>query len=114
MALIIGGLTSAAFAWGAIRVSADQVVLGMAINIFAAGLTAFLLDTVFGFSGTPPTTPKLPNVSLPGIDKIPYVGQIFTNQSILVYVMIVIVILSHWFLFHTRLGLRMRSVGENP
>ncbi|MFB5190825.1 ABC transporter permease [Alicyclobacillus fastidiosus] len=114
MALIIGGLTSAAFAWGAIRVSADQVVLGMAINIFAGGITAFLLDTVFGFSGTPVTTPKLPNVSIPGIDQIPYIGQIFTNQSILVYVMIAIVILSHWFLFHTRLGLRMRSVGENP
>lgn len=113
-ALIIGGLLSAVFAWGAIRVSADQVVLGMAVNIFAAGLTAFLLDTVFGFSGTPTTTPKLPNISIPGIDKIPFVGQIFTNQSILVYVMIVIVFLSHWFLFHTRLGLRMRSVGEHP
>ncbi|WAH36697.1 ABC transporter permease [Alicyclobacillus dauci] len=115
MALIIGGLVSAAFAWGAIRVSADQVVLGMAVNIFAAGLTAFLLDTVFGFSGTPTTTPKLPNVkSIPGIDQIPFVGKIFENQSILVYIMILLVILSHWFLFHTRLGLRMRSVGEHP
>lgn len=113
-ALVFGGLISAAFAWGAIRVSADQVVLGMAINIFAAGLTAFLLDTVFGYTGTPTKTPQLPLVSLPGIDKIPFVGKIFTHQSILVYVMIAIVIAAHWFLFHTRLGLRMRSVGEHP
>lgn len=113
-ALVFGGLISAAFAWGAIRVSADQVVLGMAINIFAAGLTAFLLDTMFGYTGTPPNTPQLPVVSIPGIDQIPFVGKIFTNQSILVYVMIVVVIAAHWFLFHTRLGLRMRSVGEHP
>lgn len=114
MALVVGGLISAAFAWGAIRVSADQVVLGMAINIFAAGLTAFLLDTVFGFNGTPVTTPRLPSVSIPGLDNIPYIGAIFRSQSILVYVMIVLVFVSHWVLFRTRLGLRMRSVGEHP
>ena len=113
-ALICGGLTAAALAWGAIRVSADQTVLGMGINIFAAGLTTFLLNTLFGFNGTPINTPKLPNVSIPGLDKIPYIGVIFQNQSILVYIMIVLVIVSHWFLFHTRLGLRMRSVGEHP
>lgn len=113
-ALICGGLAAAALAWGAIRVSADQTVLGMAINIFAAGITAFLLDTLFGFNGTPVTTPKLPNLNIPGLDQIPYFGVIFKDQSVLVYVMVVLVFLSHWFLFHTRLGLRMRSVGEHP
>lgn len=113
-ALVMGAVISAIFAWAAIRLSADQIVLGMAINIFAAGLTAFLLDEVFGFTGTPPDTPFLPQLNIPGLDAIPFVGKIFTNQSILVYVMILIVIASHWFLFHTRLGLRMRAVGENP
>jgi general nucleoside transport system permease protein len=112
--VIMGGLLSAVFAWAAIRLAADQVVLGMAINIFAAGLTAFLLDTIFGFGGTPPETPQLPTVSIPGLSSIPFIGAFFTNQSVLVYVMLVIVVLSHWFLFHTRIGLRMRSVGENP
>ncbi|CAM3825077.1 ABC transporter permease [Alicyclobacillus pomorum] len=112
--LIMGGLLSAVFAWAAIRLAADQVVLGMAINIFAAGLTAFLLDTIFGFGGTPPQTPQLPTLSIPVLSSIPFIGAFFTNQSVLVYVMLVIVVLSHWFLFHTRIGLRMRSVGENP
>lgn len=112
--IIMGGLLSAVFAWAAIRLAADQVVLGMAINIFAGGLTAFLLDTIFGFSGTPPQTPQLPTLSIPGLSSIPFIGAFFTNQSVLVYVMLVIVVLSHWFLFHTRIGLRMRAVGENP
>lgn len=112
--LIMGAVLSAVFAWAAIRLSADQVVLGMAINIFAAGLTAFLLDTIFGFGGTPPETPSLPTVTIPGLSDIPFLGAFFTGQSILVYVMLVLVALSHWFLFHTRIGLRMRSVGENP
>ncbi len=112
--LIMGGVLSAVFAWAAIHLSADQIVLGMAVNIFAAGLTAFLLNTVFGFGGTPIQTPALPTITLPGVSKIPFIGTLFSNQSVLVYIMIVIVILAHWFLFHTRLGLRMRAVGENP
>jgi general nucleoside transport system permease protein len=113
-ALVAGAVISWVFAWGAIRLSADQVVLGMAVNIFAAGLTAFLLDTVFGYTGTPPSTPKLPIITIPGLSAIPFIGALFTGQSILVYVMLVIVAVSHWFLFHTRLGLRLRAVGENP
>ncbi|GMA49251.1 ABC transporter permease [Alicyclobacillus contaminans] len=112
--MLMGGLLSAVFAWAAIRLAADQVVLGMAINIFAAGLTTFLLDTVFGYGGTPPDTPQLPTWSIPGLSHIPFVGAFFTNQSVLVYIMLILVGLSHWFLFHTRLGLRMRAVGENP
>ncbi len=113
-ALLAGAIISWIFAWGAIRLSADQVVLGMAVNIFAAGLTAFLLNTVFGYNGTPPSTPRLPVVTIPGLSTIPFIGALFKGQSILVYAMLIIVALSHWFLFHTRLGLRMRAVGENP
>ncbi|SFV01820.1 ABC transporter permease [Alicyclobacillus macrosporangiidus] len=106
--VLMGGLLAAVFAWAAIRLAADQVVLGMAVNIFASGLTAFLLNTLFGYEGTPPDTPPLPFVSLP------WLGPVFSHQSVLLYVMFAIVALSHWFLFHTRIGLRIRAVGENP
>ncbi|MCL6517517.1 MAG: ABC transporter permease [Alicyclobacillus sp.] len=108
LGVLMGGLLAAIFAWAAIRLAADQVVLGMAVNIFASGLTAFLLNTLFGYGGTPPETPSLPFVSLPGL------GPVFAHQSVLLYVMLAIVVISHWFLFHTRLGLRIRAVGENP
>jgi len=114
LAMVMGGLISAIFAWAAIRLSADQVVLGMAVNIFAAGLTAFLLNTIFGYNGTPTKTPSLPEVNIPGLSHVPFLGVLLANQSVLVYVMILVVIVAHWFLFHTNLGLRMRAVGEHP
>ncbi|MCL6452646.1 MAG: ABC transporter permease [Alicyclobacillus sp.] len=113
-AMAAGGLVSWVFAWAAIRIAADQVVLGMAINFFGAGITAFLLNTIFGYNGTPTTTPSLPMVTIPALAHVPVLGWFFHQQSILVYLMLAVVIASHWFLFHTRLGLRMRAVGENP
>ena len=114
LALLMGAIISAVFAWAAIHLNADQVVLGMSVNIFAAGLTAFLLNTLFGYNGTPVGTPQLPVIKLQFLQHIPVLGPLLYNQNVLVYVMIVIVALAHWFLFHTRLGLRMRAVGENP
>ncbi|WDL95786.1 ABC transporter permease [Alicyclobacillus sp. ALC3] len=113
-AMVAGALIAFVFAWAAIRLAADQVVLGMAINIFGAGITAFLLNTVFGYNGTPTSTPSLPNITIPAIANVPVLGWFFHQQSVLVYIMLALVIAAHYFLFHTRLGLRMRAVGENP
>lgn len=113
-ALIMGALISVLFAYVTVNLSADQVIVGMGINIFAAGLTAFLLNTIFGYGGTPRTTPALPNITLPGISNIPLVGPILGSQNVVVYLMLILVVASHYFLFHTNLGLRLRAVGENP
>lgn len=112
--MLAGGILSLALAWTAIRLMSDQVVVGMALNLFAAGLTAYLFNTIYGFNGTPTTTPSLPNITVPGITQIPFIGSILGQQNILVYVMIVIAIATHYLLFHTNLGLRMRAVGEHP
>lgn len=113
-ALVMGGLISLLFAWFTINVGADQVIVGMGINIFAAGLTAFLLNTIFGYGGTPRETPALPNITLPLVKDIPFIGPIIGQQNSVVYLMLVLVVVSHYFLFHTNFGLRIRAVGENP
>ena len=112
--MLAGIITSLALAWPAIRLQSDQVIIGMAINVFAAGLTAFLLNTIFGFNGTPTSTPFLPTITIPGIVKIPFIGQIIGQQNLLVYLMIILVIVAHYILFHTNIGLVMRAVGEHP
>lgn len=109
-----GIITSLALAWPAIRLQSDQVIIGMAINVFAGGLTAFLLNTIYGYNGTPTNTPFLPTITIPGLVKIPFIGQILGQQNLLVYVMLVLVVLAHWILFHTNIGLQMRAVGEHP
>ncbi|MHB1653640.1 MAG: ABC transporter permease [Desulfitobacteriaceae bacterium] len=113
-ALMMGALISWLFAWVTVKIGADQVVVGMGVNIFAAGLTTFLLNTIFGYGGTPTNTPHLPNLTIPGLSQLPFVGTAFGQQNVLVYLMLLLVVTSHYFLFHTNLGLRLRAVGENP
>lgn len=113
-AVVMGAIISALFAFVTVNLGSNQVIVGMGINIFAAGLTAFLLNTIFGYGGTPLRTPSLPNITIPGVAKIPFIGQIFGSQNVVVYLMIILVFASHYFLFHTNLGLRIRAVGENP
>ncbi|MDI3298440.1 MAG: ABC transporter permease [Bacillota bacterium] len=102
------------FAWGAIRFKADQIILGMAINTLAMGLTGYLLNTIFGYGGTPVNTPQLPTVSIPLLASIPWLGPVLFRQNVLIYALFILLVLSHFLLFHTRLGLRMRAVGEHP
>lgn len=113
-ALLMGALISWLFAWVTVKIGADQVVVGMGVNIFAAGLTTFLLNTIFGYGGTPTNTPHLPNLAIPGLSQLPFIGATLGQQNVVVYLMLVLVVISHYFLFHTNLGLRLRAVGENP
>lgn len=112
--MVSGIIMSLALAWPAIRLQSDQVILGMAINVFAGGLTAFLLNTVYGYNGTPTNTPSLPTITIPGLVKVPFLGAIIGQQDILVYLMLILVVLGHYVLFHTNIGLQMRAVGEHP
>lgn len=113
-AMIMGAIISLLFAWFTIHIGADQIIVGMGINIFAAGLTAFMLNSIFGYEGTPRETPALPDIALPFLKDIPFIGPIFGQQNSTVYIMLILVVISHYFLFHTNLGLRIRAVGENP
>ncbi|KLU60142.1 ribose transport system permease protein RbsC [Peptococcaceae bacterium CEB3] len=113
-ALVAGALISLIFAWITVSIGANQVVVGMGINIFAAGLTTFMLNTIFGYGGTPPSIPHLPNLNIPGLSRIPFVGPALGQQNVVVYIMLLLVLAGHYFLFHTNLGLRLRAVGENP
>ena len=102
----------------------DQVVSGVAINIFAAGLTVVLGIAWFSQGGQTPTVsndvriaPLFPGLveSLQGIPWLgTVVGQGFLGHNALVYVALGLVPAVWWLLFRTRFGLRLRAVGENP
>ena len=102
----------------------DQVVSGVAINIIAAGLTVVLGIAWFSQGGqTPPVStavriaPLFPSLAS-AVAGIPWlgsmVGQGLLSHNALVYLALGLVPLSWWLLFRTRLGLRLRAVGENP
>ncbi len=113
-AVVFGFLISMIHAVVSIRFQANQVVSGVAINILALGLTGFLLQFIFKTSGNSPSVPNLPAMPIPLLSKIPVLGDIFFNQSPIVYIALLAVPLSAFVLFRTPLGLRLRSVGEHP
>lgn len=122
-AILTGGVMAMIHAFASIRMRADQIISGMAINLLALGLTSYLLFSVYGSNGTPPPCSNtcsgnqvrtIPDWSIPVLSKIPALGQILFQQNPLVYVMLVLVVATHIFLFRTTLGLRIRAVGEHP
>jgi len=106
LALLLGVLS--------IKYKINQVISGTVINIFSAGLTAFIsqkfLQQIQGLNNPQMFT----RVPLPGLADIPLIGPILFNQNIFVYLMFVILIVLQLALFQTRWGLRLRSVGEHP
>lgn len=99
-----------------LRRGGDPIVVSIAINLLAAGLTTFLLRAVFGVSGafSDPRIIGFSGIDLGAIAAIPVVGPIFSGQSILFFVALLAVPALHVFFARHRLGLRMRAAGENP
>jgi simple sugar transport system permease protein len=114
-ALVAGVLVSFVLAAFAIKYFVDQVIVGVVINVLVLGLTNFLYSQVLAkdasFLNNPPRLPSLP---IPGLSAIPVIGPVLFDQSIIVYLMYVAVAAVYVGLFHTRWGLRLRSVGEHP
>jgi len=115
VALLAGALIAAAHAYLVIRFKVDQIVSGVAINIFGAGLTAFLAarfmeenTDVLNNSGV------FPVISIPILDRIPLLGPMLFENNIIIYLMMILVVVMHIMLFYTPWGLRTRAVGEHP
>lgn len=116
VAIAAGGLVALIHAVVSIRFRADQIVSGIAINIFAAGLTVFLVNRIYGIQdiGHVSYSEVLPTINVPGLEQIPFIGHVFFQQNVIVYVALVLLVLVQIVLFRTRLGLRIRAVGEHP
>ncbi|MBE3599544.1 MAG: ABC transporter permease [Limnochordaceae bacterium] len=113
-AIVVGGLLGLVHGVLAIKYRVDQIVSGTVINIFAVGATSYasarFLEKYMWLnnSGT------LPVWAVPGLVKIPIVGPVLFENSLIPYLMLALVIGVHVLLFRTRFGLRMRAVGEHP
>jgi simple sugar transport system permease protein len=98
----------------AIKLKANQIIVGFAVNFLAIGITPVLLERVWGSRGRSGAVVGLPHVELEWLAKVPVVGPILAGQSVLFFVMLVVLGLS-WLIFHhTSFGLRLRMVGEHP
>ena len=116
VAMLAGGLMALIHAVVSIRFRADQIVSGIAINIFAAGMTLFLVNRIYGLQdvGHVGQSALLPNITIPILDQVPFLGAVLSQQNVVVYVALVLLVVIQIVLFRTRLGLRIRAVGEHP
>lgn len=115
VAPLAGALISLLLATFAIKFSIDQVILGFVLNVLVIGITDFLYKKLLiPYQNTWNSGPILSPIKIPVLWKIPVLGPIFFNQTIIVYLMYIVVTAIHLSLFKTRWGLRTRAVGEHP
>ncbi|GMQ94747.1 MAG: ABC transporter permease [Acidimicrobiia bacterium] len=112
--MIAGLLTALIHGFLAIRLNANQIVTGIGVVIFGAGLSKFI-----GEMGSPPIAVRPGNGSFDplidtGIANVPILGPVLFSHDAIVYLSWLIVAASSWYLFHTRRGLELRAVGNNP
>lgn len=113
-AMVVGGLFGLLLAYFTTTLKMDQFVVGLALFFIGLGLSSLLPKIVIGVTLTPPLIPTLKEVPIPLLSKIPFIGTILFSQNLFVYVSVLLSIALWYVLFRTNLGLRMRSVGENP
>ncbi len=120
-AAFVAGLAGALiYAILTITFMADQNVTGLTLTIFGIGLSNFFGEYMLVNSNT--NSLKLPeniaaqisNINIPVLSDIPVIGQLFFQYNPFVYLGILIAILCGIYLNHTKLGLNLRAIGENP
>jgi ABC-type uncharacterized transport system permease subunit len=113
-AVAVGGIMG--FILGALVITyrVDQIIAGVAINLFALGLTSYVTSQVLTVHHELNEAPIFDGIDIPLLSSIPIVGRVFFQQNIFVYGAAIIIAIGTYYLFHTRWGLRARAVGEHP
>ena len=114
VAMLAGGLLGVIHAFFSVHLRANQIVSGFGINFLALGITGYFLEYHYGPNGTPLSISMVPNVKIPLIQHIGFFGTAFGSANLMTWIGIALVPSLTFFLFRTRGGLRLRSVGEKP
>jgi ABC-type uncharacterized transport system permease subunit len=112
---IAGPMVMAALmAFLSVSLRTNQLVAGLAIWLLGVGLAALLYRLTFGVVTVSPTVPTIPLIDIPFLSSIPVLGPIIFNHDAMIYLAFLLIPLTHIFLFKTSIGLKIRTVGENP
>lgn len=112
---LAGVAVAALLAVFALRYVVDQIIVGVVLNVLVIGVTSFLYGQLLAPNQDALNTPgTFDSLKVPLLGDIPVVGRVLFDQSVIVYLMYVVVIAIHVALFKTRWGLRVRAVGEHP
>jgi simple sugar transport system permease protein len=107
-----GLITSLLFAVVAVRFHANQIITGTAVTLAAIGLTGAVYREAYGAEGVGLSLPTLGVLPVPGLSRIPVLGEALFAQSALTYVAYLLVAGCWWLLYRTSWGLGLRAAGE--
>lgn len=116
LAILVGAVIGLIFGLFVIDLKSDEFIIGIAINIFAGGLTVFLLRNIFGVKGafSSPDIVSLPRISMDFLSNIKILDAIFNNHTVFIYISWILVILVYIFLYKTPQGTWLIASGEYP
>lgn len=97
-----------------IRLGADQIISGTALNLIALGGTGYLLVEIYGTSGSSPQVQGFDSTEVPLLHRVPVVGPALFGQSWFLWAALITSVAVWWFLGRTPTGLRLRASGEAP
>lgn len=106
---LAGILMAAMFGWLVIWLNTNQYATGLALSLFGAGLSAFV---GIGYVGKKLSAPSV--FEMPGLAHVPFFGDAIFKQHPLAYFAVLSTLAVGWFLYRSRAGLVLRSVGEAP
>lgn len=110
-AMLVGSLMGLAMAFISVTLKAEQGISGIGVYLFGLGMSDLLFQSTLG---TVETVKGFRPIHFPILSDLPVLGRIFFNHNILVYIAFALVPVSWFILNKTTLGLKIRSVGENP
>lgn len=114
LGMIAGAVLGLVLAFYTVRLTSNQVVVGIAINLLMVGATSYAFRAVFGPGTDAPRVTPFPSIPIPFLSDLPVLGPLLFQQGILVYLAFVLVPLSWVLLSRMSAGMAVTAVGEHP
>lgn len=115
IAILLTLLVALVYALFVFELDVDPIICALACTTIATGLTRYLLVPIFGASGRfiLPSELALPTIHFAFLEKIPLIGPVLNDHSVLVYLALLLPFAVHVFLYRTNMGLSVRAIGKN-
>ncbi len=112
--MLVGAVLALVYAFFAIRLRADQIVGGTAVNFLALGVTGYFFFQLYHGNYIPNSVSQIPNIKIPGISGTHFLGPAIGDLNLMVWAGFALVLVSYVVVFKTPIGLRIRACGEHP
>ncbi|MFI0845734.1 ABC transporter permease [Mesorhizobium sp. IMUNJ 23232] len=106
--IVAGAVFSLLFAFLTLSIATNQVATGLSLTLLGLGLSGMIGENFVGSAGE-----RLPSLYIPFLSDIPLIGRLIFGQDPIFYMSIALTVGVIWFLFRTRTGLTLRSIGDN-